>query len=458
MSQSPRGATVVVRSSGGLSLERPTFELVDERTEKRHRFDALTIRIGAGPGNDLQLDDPTVSSAHAEIFATPQGFKIKDVGSTNGTMVNRVRIVEAFLEDGIGVMVGEVALEFRLGKEKVIQPMSEAAELHGAVGTSPAMRAIFSRIDRVAKTDATVLIHGETGSGKEVVAWSIYEASRRKDGPFVVVDCGGIAPTLIESELFGHEKGSFTGAHQRRVGAFERAHGGTLFLDELGELSLELQPKLLRALERREVQRVGGDKPIPIDVRIIAATNRDLRGMVARGEFREDLYYRLAVVTLELPPLRERRDDIPVLVDHFLTGMGLTRAALPEAAMDRFLEHSWPGNARELKNAVERAVVLGETRFLGGGPAAAPPPPALPGGGAGSATGLTSEIDASQPYKDQKARVIADFEERYARLLMKQHGGNVSAAARVAGIDRMSLHKILARYGLDARDLARDGT
>jgi DNA-binding NtrC family response regulator len=451
--QTPRGATIVVKSQGGLSLERPTFELVEKKTGKKHRFDMLNVRIGAGRGNDLVLDDLTVSSVHAEIQATPRGFKVKDLGSTNGTSVNGVRVVEAFLDDSVVLAIGEVQLELHVGKDKVSQPISEATELHGAVGASPAMRAVFSRIDRVAKTDATVLVHGETGTGKEVVAWSIYEASKRKDGPFVVVDCGGIARNLIESELFGHEKGSFTGAHQRRIGAFERAHGGTLFLDELGELELDLQPKLLRALERREIQRVGGDKPISVDVRIVAATNRDLRGMVARGEFREDLYYRLAVVSLELPALRERKEDIPVLVDHFLKEMGLDRKALPDGAIDRFLEHPWPGNARELKNAVERAVVLGETRFLHSAEGAAVASASAVGADEGASG--TYSVNTTEPYKDQKARVVADFEERYVRQLMKVHQGNVSAAARVAGIDRMSLHKILARYELDARELAK---
>jgi transcriptional regulator with GAF, ATPase, and Fis domain len=313
------------------------------------------------------------------------------------------------------------------------------------------MRAIFSRVERAARTDATVLIQGDTGTGKEVIAWSIYEASKRKDKPFVVVDCGAIAPNLIESELFGHEKGAFTGAHQKRTGAFERADGGTVFLDELGELSVELQPKLLRVLERREIQRVGGEKTTPVNVRIIAATNRDLRSMVARGEFREDLYYRLAVVTLELPPLKDRRDDIEPLVHRFLDDIGADKGDLPEGALSRFLEHDWPGNCRELKNAVERAVVLGETRFLG-----APTPsdgeaaPLLDDGPEG-----TFAIDLEKPYKAQKADVVAHFEERYVRELLKEFKGNVSAAARRAGIDRMSLHKILTRYDLDARELGR---
>ena len=468
LDKSPRGATLVVRSDQGLSLEQPTFALIDERG-KKHPFDASPVRIGAGPGNDFLLDHPTVSSVHLEIATTDKGFRLRDLGSTNGTFINGVRVLEALLEDGQTITVGEVKLGFSIAREKISQPMSEATELHGAVGTSPAMRAIFSRVERVAKTDATVLINGETGTGKEVIAWALYEASKRKDQPFVVVDCGAIARNLIESELFGHEKGAFTGAVSRRLGAFERASGGTLFLDELGELELELQPKLLRALERREIQRVGGEKTLPVDVRIVAATNRDLRAMVARGEFREDLYYRLAVVTLELPPLRERKEDIELLVRHFLKDMGASLDDLPEGALQRFLEHPWPGNCRELKNAVERAVVLGEMRFLGaplGGQLEAQPgapqgaqPGAAPGARAPVPVAEGAEgrfvVDVERAYKDQKADVVADFEERYVRLLMKEHAGNVSAAARKAGIDRMSLHKILARYGLDPKDLAR---
>lgn len=456
-SSAPRGATVVVRAQGGLSLERPTFELSEKASGKRHRFDATSVRIGAGTGSDLLIERPAVSSAHAEIMATPRGFKLKDLGSTNGTFVNGVRVLEAFLEDGCTVIIGDVSLEFKVGKETVSQPMSEASELHGAVGTSPSMRAVFSRVERVAKTDATVLIHGETGTGKEVIAWAIYEASKRAAQPFVVVDCGAVARTLIESELFGHEKGSFTGADKRRIGAFERAQGGTLFLDEIGELELDLQPKLLRALERREIQRLGGDKPLAVDVRILAATNRDLRAMVARGEFREDLYYRLAVVTLALPALRERPEDIPTLVDHFLTALRVDRSALPSGAMERFAEHPWPGNCRELKNAVERAVVLGETRFLHTAAGVTAPqarPGARPADSDADAVGSYA-VDAAVPYKDQKGAVIAGFEERYVRVLMKHHHGNVSAAARQAGIDRMSLHKILDRYGLEARDLGK---
>ena len=453
---SARGATVVVRGQGGLQLERPVFEIVEVASGKRHRFDSATVRIGAGVGNDLVVARPTVSSVHAEVHTGQHGFRLRDLGSTNGTVVNGVRIMEAIVQDGARIIIGgDVELELRVSTDKVSQPLSAQTECNGAVGASPAMRAVFSRIERVGKTDATVLIQGETGTGKEVTAWAIYEASKRKDQPFVVIDCAAIARTLIESELFGHEKGAFTGADKRRIGAFERASGGTLFLDELGELELDLQPKLLRALERREIQRLGGDKPIPVDVRIIAATNRDLRSMVARREFREDLYYRLAVVTLELPPLRERKDDVPVLVDHFLKDLGLDRSALPEHAMERFLEHTWPGNARELKNAVERAVVLGEARPLGSSSSSSSLSPSSSSSSSEPGDTGTFVIQPQVAYKDQKASVIADFEERYVRTLMRAHQGNVSAAARVAGIDRMSLHKVIERYGLDARELGR---
>jgi transcriptional regulator with GAF, ATPase, and Fis domain len=459
-SSSPRGATVVVGKPGGLALQRNTFSL-SEKGGKKHAFEAPNVRVGAGPGNDLILNDATVSSTHLEITATDRGFRIRDLDSTNGTFVGGVRIKEAFVEDGQEILAGEVPLSFKVAEETVSQPISEQKEFHGIVGQSPAMRAVFSRVERVAKSDATCLVHGETGTGKEVVAWAIYEASKRAQKPFVVVDCGAIARNLVESELFGHEKGAFTGAVARKIGAFERANGGTVFLDEIGELETELQPKLLRALERKEIQRVGGEKTIPVDVRIVAATNRDLRSMVATGGFREDLYYRLAVVTVELPPLRERKDDIHVLVDHFLEGMSAEKSDLPPHAMARFAEHNWPGNCRELKNAVERAVVLGETQFMrgGSGPASSSPSSSGSGGAAASpdkdqAVGQF-EVELERPYKEQKASVVADFEERYARKLVRHHKGNVSAAARQAGIDRMSLHKILARYDLDPHDLAK---
>jgi len=432
--------TRLVPGAHGQKIERQTFALAVKGGAAeglRRSFDTDRVRVGAGPGNDLVLSDPTVSSAHFEIAVSERGFLLRDLGSTNGTTLNGVRIVEAYLPSETEITAGEVGISFKAAKETVESPLSENESFGSAVGRSPLMREIFARVERVAKTDATVLISGETGCGKEVIAFAVYDSSMRKEKPFVVVDCGAIAPTLIESELFGHEKGSFTGAVARRVGAFERASGGTIFLDEVGELDLSLQPKLLRALERREIQRVGGDAPIQADVRIIAATNRDLRSMVAKGDFREDLYYRLAVVTLSIPPLRDRREDIELLVDCFLTQLGKTHADLPEGALQRFMDQDWPGNVRELKNAVERSVVLGEiaapdsiTRDVRHQQAA------------------VQDLDLQTPFKDQKARLISDFEVSYTKALLEAHKGNVSAAARQAGIDRMSLHKLINKYEL----------
>ncbi|MBN2359686.1 MAG: sigma 54-dependent Fis family transcriptional regulator [Deltaproteobacteria bacterium] len=430
--------TRLVPGAHGQKLERQTFSLSVKSGSSegmRRDFDGDCVRIGAGPGNDLALSDATVSSAHFEIAVVERGFLVRDLGSTNGTTLNGVRIVEAYLPSEAEITAGEVRLQFKAASETVESPLSQHESCGAAVGRSPLMREIFARVERVAKTDVTVLITGETGCGKEVIAYSVYEASNRRDGPFVVVDCGAIAPTLIESELFGHEKGAFTGAVNRRLGAFERATGGTLFLDEVGELDMGLQPKLLRALERREIQRVGGTTTVVADTRIIAATNRDLRSMVARGEFREDLYYRLAVVNIAIPPLRERREDIELLVDAFLVQLGKTRSDLPAGALQRFMDHDWPGNARELKNAVERSVVLGEL-------VAPVRTSASSAAGEDPAPSCSLQI----PFKEQKAELIEKFERSYTKSLLEHHKGNVSAAARQAGIDRMSLHKLINKY------------
>jgi len=430
--------TRLVPGAHGQKLERQTFSLSVKSGAAeglRRNFDSDCVRVGAGPGNDMVLADPTVSSAHFEIAVVERGFLLRDLGSTNGTTLAGVRIVEAYLPSEAEITAGEVKLQFKAASETVESPLSANENCGTAVGRSPLMREIFARVERVAKTDVTVLITGETGCGKEVIAYSVFEASGRRGGPFVVVDCGAIAPTLIESELFGHEKGAFTGAVAKRVGAFERANNGTLFLDEVGELEMSLQPKLLRALERREVQRVGGTSTVTTDARIIAATNRDLRSMVARGEFREDLYYRLAVVNIAIPPLRDRREDIELLVDTFLAQFGKTRSDLPAGALQRFMDHDWPGNVRELKNAVERSVVLGELM--------------APSRAAAIAVGgedLTAACNLQIPFKEQKAELIEKFERGYTKLLLEHHKGNVSAAARQAGIDRMSLHKLINKY------------
>jgi transcriptional regulator with GAF, ATPase, and Fis domain len=308
------------------------------------------------------------------------------------------------------------------------------------------MRELFARLERIAASDATVLVTGETGTGKELVAEAIHERSPRAAGPFVVLDCGAIPPNLVESELFGHERGAFTGALGAHAGAFERAHGGTVFLDELGELPLELQPKLLRVLERREIRRLGGSKPIEVDLRVVAATNRDLAVEVNRGRFREDLYYRLAVVQVVVPPLRERREDIPLLVEHFLAALpGGERTRLAPETIDLLRRHDWPGNVRELRNVLERAVLFADAAPPPPGPGLAPRAPAPPAPPAFAPDALNVAIDPTVPFKQAKQALVEEFERRYVTALLERHGGNISAAAREAGIDRMSIHKMLHR-------------
>jgi len=336
---------------------------------------------------------------------------------------------------------------------------SSKERLGAVVGRSRRMRELFAVVEKIAGSGTTVVIEGETGTGKELVAKEIHRLSPRAAGPLMVVDCSAVPQNLIESELFGHEKGAFTGAAMARQGLFELAHGGTLFLDELGELPLDLQPKLLRALEAREIRRVGGTRSMRVDVRIIAATRRDLEQEVASGRFREDLFYRLSVVRLRLPPLREREGDLPALVKHVLERLPANRRddgrlRLREAsreALDALGAYRWPGNVRELSNVIERAVSLsdeahgdvlevrglpdvvrGPTRAAPAGraPAAAPPP------------------DAEGTFKEAKERLLSSFERDYLVTLLRRNLGNISAAARDAAIDRKYFRKLMRKYGL----------
>jgi DNA-binding NtrC family response regulator len=316
------------------------------------------------------------------------------------------------------------------------------------VGKSAAMRHLFQLVDRFAASDATVLVHGETGTGKELVADAIHQRSPRARGPFQVLDCSAIPEQLFEDQIFGHELGAFTGAGRATAGVFEAAHGGTLFLDEVGELPLDVQAKLLRAVETRRIRRLGSTRTMTCDVRIVAATNRDLAAEVNRGRFRADLYYRLAVAKLEVPPLRERLEDLEPLVEHFvaqLEGAGL--APLPADFLERARRHTWPGNVRELRNAVERAVLVPHHPALADDEAAGAP-----------AVGAGAAIDLSVPFKVAKQRLVDDFDRRYLEALLGEHGGNISAAARAAGIDRMSIYKMMRRLGLaDAPGADDDG-
>jgi transcriptional regulator with GAF, ATPase, and Fis domain len=325
------------------------------------------------------------------------------------------------------------------------------------VGQSLAMRQVFGLLERLGPTDATVLIGGETGTGKDVLAQAIHAKSPRAKKPFIVVDCGAVVGSLIESELFGHEKGSFTGATATRQGAFELADGGTLFLDEIGELPLDLQPKLLRALEQRSFRRVGGSQNVRVDIRVIAASKRNLKMEMERGKFREDLYFRLAVVPLELPPLRERRDDIPVLVSSLLERIaegdsaGDTPTRLAKDAIDALVAHDWPGNVRELRNVLERAAYLSRATGydevqLGMVPFAGQRAEEATSGG--SSHGVLPEFDRQKSYRDIKTEFEALFEQRYVAWLLEMADGNISAAARAADMDRKYLYKLARKHGL----------
>ena len=396
-----------------------------------------TIVVGRA-GGDLVLTDPKVSSLHCEITLTPDGYRLRDLDSTNGTHVRGVRVVDGFIAPGATIGVGKSAIVFEPCDDSVQVPLWAEARLAGLIGGSAVMRHLFELINRFAASDATVLIHGETGTGKELVADAIHQCSPRAGGPFQVLDCSAIPEQLFEDQLFGHEAGAFTGAGRQSIGVFEAAHGGTLFLDEIGELPLEVQAKLLRAVESRRIQRIGGTKPIACNVRIVAATNRDLASEVNRGLFRSDLYYRLAVAQLRVPPLRERRDDIPLLVDHFLADLDETGTATIGADfLTRAARHSWPGNVRELRNSVERAVLSPKRAWID--------TPAR-------STTEAGEVDIAVPFKVAKQQLIDDFDRQYLTALLAAHDGNLAAAARAAGIERMTIYKLMRRLGLDRDD------
>jgi DNA-binding NtrC family response regulator len=400
------------------------------------------VVIGTHERAELVLTDGTVSRFHCEIAIEGDRIAIRDLGSKNGTVVDGVLVVHAYLRVGSRLKLGTTELTLALGDAPVEVPLAREGRFGPMVGSSLAMRAAFALLERAAKTDATVLLTGETGCGKEIAAEAIHAESARRDGPFVIVDCGAIPSELLESELFGHEKGAFTGAVQARQGAFEAAQGGTIFLDEVGELSLELQPKLLRALERRHVKHVGGTKYVEVDVRIIAATNRSLQSEVNARRFRPDLYYRLAVIEVRLPPLRERPEDIPALVEHILEGLGSSQhpdaaAVRSEQARTEMKRHPWPGNVRELRNYVERCLAFADRR-----------PPL---GASDEAAATASATPVAQPGQDLKSAReswVQTFERQYLQQLLAEHEGNVSAAARAAGIDRRYLYRLLWRHGL----------
>ncbi len=418
-----------------LVLKQVRFTVTTGRDEGREAsFQKTHVAIGTLAENDLVLSDPTVSRRHAVVEETAGGWILRDLGSTNGTFLKNVRVKEVFLEPRALIRLGNTEVVFSPLEERVEAFESNAERFGGLIGGSQLMRGVFGILERVSPTDITVLVQGETGTGKELVARAVHEHSKRADKPFVVFDCGAVAPNLIESELFGHEKGAFTDAVKTRQGAFELADQGTLFLDEVGELALSLQPKLLRALDQREVRRVGSQQTTRVDVRVVAATNRDLEAEVKAGKFREDLFYRLSAVSVLLPPLRKRREDIDRLAENLLIGIsketGRKIEGLDPEAAEVLKSQPWPGNVRELRNVLIRAAALSTGRhievkdlFL------------APKAGTETQEGLSG-------------KTLEEIEKAAIHATLKAVDNNKTEAAKVLGIAYSTLYEKMKKYGM----------
>jgi len=404
---------------------------------------ARPVVVGAHRDCDLVLADPQVSRHHAELSATANGVRVRDLGSTNGTFWQGARVTEAVVASGAQLRFGNTSATVAAAEAPTVPP-SRRHRFGGLVGRSLAMRELFAVLELTSPTEATILIEGESGTGKEVAARAIHDHSARAGVPLVVVDCSAISEQLIESHLFGHVKGAFTGASNERKGAFVEADGGTVFLDEIGELPLSAQTKLLRVLEAQTVQPVGSDRPVHVNTRVIAATHRDLSAMVDSKQFRFDLFYRLAVVHVHLPPLRERLDDLVPLVEHFYEGRGIDPGPIDGANLERLATHAWPGNVRELRNVLERAWALSGPRgsafrdlqlWMQTTPISRPASEETP-------------IDTGLPFKDAKERWLDVFEERYLREVFEKNDGNITHAAQHAGINRRHFRTLLRKHGI----------
>lgn len=415
-----------------LLRSRPELSWTDE-TGTHRLVVAGPTTIGSAPDVGARIADREVSRLHAELEPTETGTWIRDLGSRNGTYVGDLLVTAALLPDGARLRLGGTELRLRYPSEPSPIELWPGESFGGLIGASAPMRELYAGLARVAACDAPVLLLGETGTGKELAARAIHAASARAAQPFVVVDCAALSASLIEGELFGHARGAFTGAVAARAGAFEAASGGTIFLDEIGELPIAMQPKLLRALESRTVKRLGESEHRAVDVRLIAATHRDLGRMVNSGGFREDLYFRIAVLPLVLPALRARPSDIPLLYRHFLAG----RQPREPISERELCERPWLGNVRELRNFVERLCAIGASGPLDAAPAVAPA--AAPAG---------APIPFEQPFKEFRERWIDHGEREYVQRLLDRHGRNVAAAAEAAGLDRTYVYRLIRKHDL----------
>jgi DNA-binding NtrC family response regulator len=404
----------------------------------RRKVSLPSVKIGTAADNDLVLADRTVSRHHAEIRITAQGLVVRDLESTNGTFCNGVRVIEAFLQPDVHCAFGETEIRINLCTEERQYEISHEKRLGHLVGATEPMRELYGLLRAVAPSSATILITGESGSGKEVVARTLHELSGRA-GPLVVFDASVTDPEMVRNDLFGHVKGAFTGASGTREGAFRRADGGTLFIDEIGELPLELQPRLLRALESREVLPVGSDQPVKVDVRVLAATHRDLEAMVQEGGFRADLYFRLSVITVRVPPLRAIKDDIPLLIRNFLSQLGL-QCRLSARALNAMDAYDWPGNVRELRNVLERTTVLCQGQEIEPEHLRlfSPPPPRPT---------APEPAPASEPASAPSAPAqLKSLERQMIKEAIERNGNNKAAAARELGIPLSTLKRRIAEY------------
>ena len=399
------------------------------------------VVVGADPSADVALADPAVSRRHCTIVPAGDGFEVADLGSKNGTFLDGVRLTSATVPVGAVLRVGTTLLQLMPDEIAIDIPPSDSSSFGDLYGDSQAMRQVFAILERASASSASILFIGESGTGKELAARAVHQHSARSGGPFVVFDCGASTESLIESDLFGHRKGAFTGAVSDRAGAFAQAHGGTLFLDEIGDLPLALQPKLLRLLEAGEVTPLGAQKSERFDVRVVAATHRNLWDEVGRGAFRGDLYYRLAVVEVHLPPLRQRPGDIPELVRRFLAAHeSADPAPAPSANLERLAAYHWPGNVRELRNVIARAVALSApaTRFE-----------KMPVLLRTSAAAPAGRAQADRPFHEAKDELVGRFEREYLEDLMRRSGGRMTEAARRAGLERKYLYRLLERVGIE---------
>jgi DNA-binding NtrC family response regulator len=431
-----RAGSFVVRAAALRVVSSPSPADVG-LTARVDREGSLRFVIGGGDAADLRLADPAVSREHLRVVLGPNGVRLLDDGSKNGTFLGAVRISDATLTEDAAVVLGGTTLAIAIEKDLVELPISYADRFGDAIGVSPAMRHLFAVLERAAVSDLPILIEGESGVGKDLLARAIHTRSQRADAPFVVLDCGSIAPTLVESELFGHERGAFTGADTARRGVFEEANGGTLFLDEIGELPLDLQPKLLRAIEQGEVKPVGGKAARAVDVRVVSATNRRLAEAARKEEFRSDLFYRLAVVRVTVPPLRERKEDVVPIARAILQTIRPGTELAPDLAV--ILEgHKWPGNVRELRNVVERWAVLG------------PEAGALFDDAEAVRASADDEL-AGLTFHEARKIVLDRFEEAYLPKVLARADGVVARAAELAGVARPSFYRMLERLPESAR-------